>query len=183
MIQKKNKIHKTAIISDNVIIGQGCTVEAYVVIDNAIIGNNVHIKSGSVIGGYGFSFKKKDGNYTKTIDSGKVIIKDNVYIGSNTTIDRGLSENTIINKGTIISNLVHVFHNCYIGENVMICSGSIIGGHAHIEDNVKIRMNTTIRNRIKIKNNSHIGMGAVVIKDVSGNTTVVGNPSKKIKEN
>ena len=79
--------------------------------------------SGSRIGTDGFGYAPDDdGSWAKIPQTGGVIIEDNVHIGANTTIDCGAIDNTIIKTGVKIDNLVHIAHNCEIGENTIIAA-------------------------------------------------------------
>lgn len=124
------------VLYDDVTIGDGTVVHSNVVIyQGTKIGKNCIIHAGAIIGadGFGFVENKQDGSYDKVPQLGNVIIEDNVEIGANSTIDRALIGNTIIRNGTKIDNLVHIAHNCDIGDNTGIAaqtgiSGSVISG-------------------------------------------------------
>jgi len=135
-IAKSAKVHpsaqiaKGAKIGKNSVIMPGCVIGVDVEIgDNCIIypnvtlyrdtkiGNNVKIHAGSVIGSDGFGYAHtKDGVHVKIYHLGRVVIEDDVEIGANTTVDRGVFGETVIKKGTIIDNLVQIAHNCELGE-------------------------------------------------------------------
>ena len=183
----KNKISKDAIISKNslieknVQIGSNSKIESGSIIkQNSIIGKNCIIRSGAVIGASSFSFEREKGNIFHMPIFGGVKIDDNVIIGSNSVISRGSFNNTKIGKNTLIDTLVQIAHNCKIGRNVTITGGSNIGGSVIIEDNVMISPCSNISNNINIGKSSHVGIGSVVIKDVSKNNKVFGNPARKI---
>ena len=154
-------IHSTAVINDCVVIGK-----------------NVCIGAHCSIGFDGFGFgKDESGAYERFPHIGRVIIDDDVEIGSNVCIDRGALSDTIIGKGTKIDNLVHIAHNVRIGKNCHIVALTCIGGSVTVEDNVYIGIGPSIRNQIKIGEGATIGMGAVVVKDVKRGVTVIGNPA------
>ncbi|GAH23341.1 unnamed protein product, partial [marine sediment metagenome] len=96
-------------------------------------------------------------------------------------IDRGTLGDTVIGDGTKIDNLVHVAHNVEIGRNCMIIALTCIGGGVIMEDGVYVGIGGSIRNQIKIGEGAFIGMGAVVLKSVEDNVTVVGNPARKLR--
>jgi UDP-3-O-[3-hydroxymyristoyl] glucosamine N-acyltransferase len=179
-IGKNFSIGPFSYISKNVIIGNNVRIYGNVFIyDNVIIGNNVTINASTVIGTDGFGYERNsDMELEKFPHIGGVQIQDNVEIGSNTCIDKGTLEKTIIGKGTKIDNLVHIAHNVKIGQNCAIIANSLIGGSCIIKNNVYISMSSTIRDKITIGNNAIIGMGSVVTKDVSKNSTVFGVPAK-----
>jgi len=181
VISTFSKIHKSCWIEDNnVRIGKNTIIGPNVCIfKNTVIGDNVEIKANSVIGGKGFqnySFNKK---LISVSHSGGVLIKNDVEIGSNTCVDKGIfRENTIIDSGTKIDNLVHIAHNVKIGKNCTITANSLLGGSSIIKDNSHISMSATIRDQIVIGKNTFVGMGSVVTKDVPSNKIVYGNPAR-----
>jgi len=170
-------------ISENVVIGNNVTILGNVYIhDDVVIGNNVFINASTVIGSDGFGYERNSKmKLEKFPHMGKVEIKNDVEIGSNTCIDKGTLGNTVIGSGTKIDNLVHIAHNVMIGKNCAIVANSLLGGSCKIGNNVYISMSSTIRDQITIDDNAIIGMGSVVVKDVSTNSIVYGVPAKPVK--
>ena len=111
-------------IGDDVVIGDGCVIHPNVTIHAGTqIGNNVVIQSGTVIGSDAFYYNTKKNRevwYKRMQSCGNVIIEDNVEIGSGCTIDRGVTASTIIGKGTIMDNQVHVGHDVTVGKNLSL---------------------------------------------------------------
>jgi UDP-3-O-[3-hydroxymyristoyl] glucosamine N-acyltransferase LpxD len=191
-----HSIIETKEIGLNVYIGHNCYIGNYVTIDdNVIIKNNVSIEgkvkigkntvinSGVSIGNVGFGyFKNSDGIYTKVPHYGGVIIGNNVEIGANTCIDRGILESTVIGNNVKINNLCHIAHNVKIHDYCIITAGVIICGSTEIGKNTYIAPGAIIKNQLTIGENSLIGMGAVVLADVEDNKVVVGIPAKVIRE-
>ncbi len=151
---------------------------------NSIIhkGKNVHIGEYCSIGNDGFQYLEDNGVLIKFPHYGDVIIEDDVEIGNNVCIDRGALSHTIIRKGVKIDNLVHIAHNCDIGENTMVVANAMIAGSVKIGKNCWISPSSSIKNQIKIGDNSLIGMGAVVLKDVEPHSVMVGNPAKLLRK-
>ncbi|MGA2296899.1 MAG: UDP-3-O-(3-hydroxymyristoyl)glucosamine N-acyltransferase [FCB group bacterium] len=127
-------LHSRVTIYDDVKIGDNCEFKTGVVcFDNTVIGNNCIIHAGAVIGDDGFGYEEhKDGSYEKIPQIGNVVIKDNVEIGSNTTIDRAMTGSTIIESGVIIDNLVQIGHNVFVGENTAMAAQVGIAGSCKI---------------------------------------------------
>ena len=136
------------------------------------------VGTNTVIGGEGFGFAKDGDEWIRMPHIKKVIIGNNVEIGSNCTIDRGCLTDTVIGDGVKIDNLCHIAHGVKIGDNTIITAGAIVGGSVIIGKNVWIGINSTIRNGITIGDNAVIGMGSNVVKDVPEGVTVFGNPAK-----
>ncbi len=156
-------------LGDNVQIGAGCVVEQNVTIgDNSRlmarvtlchrvnIGQQVIIHPGVVIGSDGFGLVHDGNNWVKIPQIGTVQIGDQVEIGANTTIDRGALDDTVIEKGVKLDNLIQVAHNVFIGEHTAIagCVGiagsTIIGKHCKISGGVGITGHLTITDNVTI---------------------------------
>ena len=158
LLGKDIQIGSNVTVGDNVVIGSNTVIHSNVTIEsNVKIGANCVFFSGSRIGTDGFGYAPDDdGGWAKIPQTGGVIIEDNVHIGANTTIDCGAIDNTIIKTGVKIDNLVHIAHNCVIGENTIIAAmagfaGSskigkacMIGGGARIGPNITIADRTVI---------------------------------------
>ena len=141
-------------------------------------GKGLVVGRNTVIGREGFGFAKDGDKWIRMPHQGKVIIGDNVEIGSNCTIDRGCLDNTVIGNGVKIDNLCHIAHSCKIGDNTIITAGVIFSGSVTVGKNVWIAPNSTIRTRVTIGDNAFIGIGSNVVKDVPEGTTVYGNPAR-----
>jgi len=117
-IGKNSVIMPGVVIGPDVEIGENCVIYPNVSIyRDTKLGNNVKIHSGSVLGSDGFGYAHtKEGVHVKIYHLGNLIIEDDVEIGANTTVDRGVFTSTVIKKGTIIDNLVQIAHNCELGE-------------------------------------------------------------------
>jgi UDP-3-O-[3-hydroxymyristoyl] glucosamine N-acyltransferase len=172
-------------IDENVTIGDNCTIGANTHIQKGTsIGNRVVVRSNVTIGNWGFGFVKDEatGANVNFPHYGNVVIEDDVQIGSSTCVDRGALGDTIIKKGVKIDNLVHVAHNVVIGENSLIIACTMIGGSTIIGDNCWVAPAVILRNGINIGNNSTLGMGCNVTKDVPANITVTGSPAMPLDD-
>jgi len=147
-------------------------------LDMVRVGSCFKVGTNTVIGGEGFGFAKDGDKWIRMPHIGRVIIGDNVEIGSNCTIDRGCLDNTIIGNGVKIDNMCHIAHSCKIGDNTIITAGVIFSGSVTVGKNVWIAPNSTIKNGITIGDNAFIGIGSNVIKDVPEGATVYGNPAR-----
>lgn len=191
-IQPSASIASSAIIGKNVSIGHNCVIGEYVeigddtvILNNTIItgltkiGKNCIIKSGSVIGEVGFGFVPDENSVPIHMPHfGGIMINDSVAIGANCTIERGMFENTQIDKNVKIDDFVHVGHNVVIEENVRIAAGTIICGAVRIESQCWISPGTTIRERIVIGSKAFVGLASNVVKDVPRDAVLSGNPAK-----
>ena len=180
-IGKNSIIGHNTLIESNVHIGENCVIGNNVLIKNTIIGDNVRILDGSIIGKKGFGFFPQNNFNIRYPHIGMVIIKDNVEIGCNNTIDRGSISNTIIGTNTFLDNQVHIAHNVNIGKNCVITGQVGIAGSSIIGDNVMIGGQSGISGHIKIGNNVQIGGGSGVVKNIPDNTRVMGYPARDVK--
>jgi UDP-3-O-[3-hydroxymyristoyl] glucosamine N-acyltransferase len=145
------------------------------------LGDNIIIKSGTVIGQTGFGFNFDKNKRIKFPHIGRVIIENDVLIGSFCTIDRGSLTDTVIGEFTSIDNQVQIAHNVKIGNFCMIAAQSGIAGSTIIGNNVKIGGQTGISGHLSIGNNVKIGGKSGVIADINDNQTVMGYPAKSIR--
>jgi len=169
-------LKKNIIIGDNVTIGSNCTIS------NSIIGNNVSINDGTVIGKIGYGFKIINKKLTFIPHFGCVKINDNVYIGSNCTIDRGSFSNTTIGKFTMIDNLVQIAHNVQIGSLCFIAAQVGIAGSAIIGDKCMIGGQSGVSGHLTIGNSVNIGGHSGVLSNLKDGSKVIGFPSVSIRD-
>jgi len=155
---KSNKIHPTAIIFPGVKLGKNNIIGAY-----CVIGGNGEIRN------------------TKKFE-GTVEIGDNNVISEYVNIQRPKTagEKTVVGNNNIIMAHCHIAHDCKIGDNTEICAGSVLAGYVTIKSGAKIKVGVKVRNRMIIEENTIVGIGSVVVKNVEENTVVVGNPAKKL---
>lgn len=132
-------IHPSVTIGTDVEIGENCHIFPNVVIgDRTKIGNNVIIQANTVLGGDAFYYRKLNGSFDRLISVGNVIIEDHVEIGNGCTIDRGVTDSTIIGEGSVLDNQIQIGHDTIIGKKVLIASQTGIAGCCIIEDEVTI---------------------------------------------
>lgn len=161
-------------IGSNTIIEDGCVVWSCVK-----IGSNCIIKAGTVLGSEGFEFKNIDGNLIQIPHNKSLQIEDNVIIGSNCVVDKGIyTRDTRIGSGTRIDSNVHVAHAVIIGENCIIASGVLICGSSTIGSSCLLGPRSVISNGLTIGNNSNIKIGSVVLNNLQENSIVIGSPAR-----
>jgi UDP-3-O-[3-hydroxymyristoyl] glucosamine N-acyltransferase len=174
-------------VGNHVVIGKNCIIHANVSIyDHSIIGDNVIVQSSSVIGGDAYYFQRRPEGYKKLESCGRAVLEDDVEIGAMCAIDRGVSGDTIVGKGTKIDNHVQVGHDTWIGKNCLIGAHCAIAGVTKIEDDVILWA------RVSVNKDLTIGAGAIVYamsgvdKSLEGGKKYWGvpvdDPRKKWKE-
>ena len=185
------------VIEDDVVIGRDCILYPFVHIYRGVrigdnfkayahvsvrefsqIGNGVILQDGVKIGtdGYGYA-KQDDGSYYKIVQSGIVVLEDNVEVGANSTIDRGTIGETRIRRGAKIDNLVQVGHASEVGENTLLCAQVGLAGSS------KIGRNVILTGQVGVAGHLEIGDGVIVTaqggvgQDVEPGKVVSGSPS------
>ena len=177
------KIYPHVYVGDNVKIGDNTILYSGVKIyADCPIGSNCIVHSGAVIGSDGFGFAPNpDGTYTKIEQIGNVMIKDNVEIGANTTIDRATMGSTILYDGVKLDNLVHIAHNDEIGENTVMAAQSGVAGSTIIGKNCAFGGHAAITGHITIGDGSKIGPKSGVMSSVKPNSVLLGAPALDFK--
>lgn len=183
-IGKGTVVQPGAFIGNHVVVGKNCLIHANAAIgDHCIIGDDCVIHSNAVIGGDAFYFKKyPDRGYIKMHSCGRVVIGNRVEIGACTTIDRGVSGDTIIGDGCKFDNHVHVGHDTVIGKNCLFAAQVGIAGVVKIEDDV------ILWGQVGVNKDLVIGKGAVVYaqsgvaSSIEGGKTYFGSPVQEARE-
>jgi UDP-3-O-[3-hydroxymyristoyl] glucosamine N-acyltransferase len=160
------------VIERNTIIGDNTVLEANVTIKHGTqIGKNCHLFSGCVIGNDGFGYaeeiKETQKRWVKIPQIGRVIIHDNVDIGANTTIDRGAIDDTVIEEGVKLDNLIQIAHNCRIGAHTVIAGCTGIAGSAIIGKHCKIGGAAMILGHLSIADNVTISPGSMIMRSIN----------------
>jgi UDP-3-O-[3-hydroxymyristoyl] glucosamine N-acyltransferase len=169
-----------AIIGNHVTIGKHSVIYPNVtILDHCTIGNNVIIQAGTIIGSDAFYYNKKtnrDVHYKKMLSCGRVIIENDVEIGANCTIDRGVSSDTIIGAGTKIDNLVHIGHDTVIGKNCLFAAQVGIAGATTIEDGVILWGQVGVSKTLTIGREAEVYAQSGVGSTLEGGKKYFGSP-------
>jgi UDP-3-O-[3-hydroxymyristoyl] glucosamine N-acyltransferase len=171
-------IQPGAFVGNHVKIGKNCIIHANASIyDHCVIGNNVIIHSGAVIGADAFYFQRRPEGYKKLETCGRAVLEDNVEVGAMTTIDKGVSGDTIISFGTKFDNHVQVGHDTYIGRNCLIGAFCAIAGVTRIEDDVILWANVLVNKDLVIGKGAIVLAGSGTEKSLEGGKTYWGIPA------
>jgi UDP-3-O-[3-hydroxymyristoyl] glucosamine N-acyltransferase len=171
-----------AVIGEAVAIGRDCFIGANVSIQFALIGDRVIIHPGVCIGQDGFGLVLGSRGHAKVPQIGRVIIQDNVEIGSNTTIDRGANGDTVIGEGSKIDNQVQIGHNVEIGRHCVIVAQVGISGSTKLGNFVAIGGQAGFLGHLEVGDGAEIAAAAGVHDDVPANSRWAGRPARPIKE-
>jgi len=172
-------IEKNVMIGENVTIGAGCVIERNshigknTVLESNLtikhgtqIGEDCHLFSGCVIGNDGFGYAEQDGAWVKIPQVGRVVIENHVDIGANTTIDRGAIDDTVIEEGVKLDNLIQIAHNCRIGAHTVVAGCTGIAGSAVIGKHCKIGGAAMILGHLSIADNVTISPGSMIMRSI-----------------
>jgi UDP-3-O-[3-hydroxymyristoyl] glucosamine N-acyltransferase len=158
------RIEAGVVVGANVTIGDDCVLYPNVVLyDGVAIGNRVILHAGVCIGADGFGYVRHDHGYHKFPQIGTVVIEDEVEIGAHTCVDRAALGRTRIGRGTKLDNMVHVGHNCDIGERVVIAAQTGISGSVVIEDDVVIGGQVGFGDHTRVQKGAVIGSKAGIL--------------------
>jgi len=168
-------------IGDEVKIGRNCIIHPNVTIHAYTeIGDNVVIQSGTVIGSDAFYYNTKKNRpvwYKKMLSCGNVVIEDDVEIGANCTIDRGVTADTRIGRGSRIDNLVHIGHDIILGNNCLIAAQVGIAGGTVLEDGVILWGQVGVNKTIRLGSNAVVMGQSGVVSNIEGNKVYWGTPA------
>ena len=182
-IGENTVVQPSTFVGNNVVIGNNCRIHSNVSIyDDCVIGNNVTIHAGTVLGADAFYYKKRPEGFDKLKSGGRVVIEDNVDLGALCTIDRGVTGDTTIKKGTKIDNQVHIGHDTVVGEKCLIASQTGIAGCVVIENEVTIWGQVGITSGITIGEKAVILAQSGISKSLEGGQTYFGYPAGEARE-
>lgn len=188
MISETAKIGKGTIIQPNVFIGnhvkigKNCLIHPNVSIyDYTEIGDDVIIHSGTVIGADAFYYQKRNNKFLKFYSSGRVLINNNVEIGANSNIDKGVTGDTIIGEYTKIDNHVHVGHDTTVGKRCLFAAHVGIAGTVTIEDDVILWGQAGVSKDLTIGKGAIVYAQSGVSKTLEGGKIYFGSPAQEAR--
>ncbi|TAG44543.1 MAG: UDP-3-O-(3-hydroxymyristoyl)glucosamine N-acyltransferase [Betaproteobacteria bacterium] len=168
-------IHSNASVGDNVTIGRDCVIRPGVSIyDGCVIGDRCIIHSGTVIGADGFGFQPTASGWVKVAQVGRVIIGNDVEIGSNTSIDCGAIEDTVIGNGVKIDNLVQIAHNCRVGDHTAIAGCAGLAGSTIVGARCMIGGGAMLTGHMTVCDDAVISGGTLVSSSVTDPGRITG---------
>ena len=191
-IGARTRIEAGAVIGEGVVVGEDCRIYPRAVLySGTTLGNRVVVHAGAVLGADGFGYVRdtKSGAYTQFPQQGTLVIEDDVEIGANSTIDRGALKQTRIGRGTKIDNLVHIGHNCDIGEDVILVMGtgisgsSTVGSGSVLAGQVGIGDHVTVGPGIILGGQAGVFSGSTLTNEgVKPGTVFYGTPARPLRQ-
>ena len=169
-------------IGHDVVIGKNCLFYPNVVIgERTVIGDNVIIHSGTVLGADAFYYKKRETGFDKMKSVGNVVIENDVEIGANCTIDRGVTASTTIGEGTKLDNQIQIGHDTIIGKKCLMASQVGVAGCCIIEDEVTLWGQVGITSGVTIGAKAVVSAKSGVSKSLAGGKLYMGSPAEEGK--
>jgi UDP-3-O-[3-hydroxymyristoyl] glucosamine N-acyltransferase len=156
-----------SVIGPNAELGEDCLLHARVVIQHGcLLGKRVILHPGVVIGADGFGLAWQGESWLKVPQTGRAILEDDVEVGANTCIDRGALDDTVIETGAKLDNLIQIAHNCRIGRHTAIAACVGIAGSTHIGAYCQIGGAAMIIGHLHICDRVTVSAGTFVAKDI-----------------
>jgi len=178
VIDANVKLGEGVVIGSSSVVGEGASIAAgsrlqssVVIYHGCQIGRSCHIASGTVIGADGFGYANQSGVWVKIPQVGRVIIGNHVDFGANSTIDRGALDDTIIEDGVKLDNLIQVGHNCIVGEHTVIAGCVGIAGSAKIGKRCRIGGAAMILGHLEIADDVTVSPGSMITRSLNKSDT------------
>ena len=183
-IGARSRIGPATTIGAGVVIGEDCDIGATVSLMCCLISDDVIIHPGVRIGqdGFGFIFDPIEVRHRKVPQLGRAIIKDDVEIGANTTIDRGALGDTVIGAGCRIDNQVQIAHNVVLGARCIVVSQVGISGSCQIGDDVVLAGQVGLADHVKVGSKAQVAAKSGVMRNIEPEQVVMGYPAKPVRE-
>ncbi|MFH1160010.1 MAG: UDP-3-O-(3-hydroxymyristoyl)glucosamine N-acyltransferase [bacterium] len=176
-------IQPGAFVGNHVTIGKHCLIHANVSIyDHSVIGDRVILHSGCVIGADAFYFQRRPDGWKKLESCGRVVLEDDVEIGALTSIDKGVSGDTIISLGTKIDNHVQIGHDTFIGRHCLIGAHCAIAGVTRIEDEVILWARVSVNKDLVIGRKAVVYAMSGIDKSLEGGKVYWGVPAEEARK-
>ncbi len=176
-------IFANAYVGQRSIVGADCVLNPNVIImEDVTLGERVIIHGGTVVGSDGFGYLQHDNKHIRIPQVGEIVIGDDVEIGALTTIDRAAIDTTTIGRGTKIGDLVHIGHNCEIGEDVLLLPTVAVSGSVSIGNRAVLAGRSGTSDNITVGEGAVLGGTCVAFKDVKPGAVMWGNPARDMKQ-
>lgn len=172
-------LHPHVVIYEGAQIGDDFTAHSHAAIrEFCRIGDRVILQNGVVVGGDGFGFAKRaDGTHFKIVQSGPVVIEDDVEIQTLTSVDRATVGETRVKRGAKIDSLVQIGHACVVGEDNIICAQTGLAGSSILEKSVLLAGQVGVSGHLTIHDNAVVYAQSGIGGDVAPGSVISGSPA------
>jgi UDP-3-O-[3-hydroxymyristoyl] glucosamine N-acyltransferase len=170
-------------LGDGVSIGEDSVLGPRVVCyPGARIGRRAVLKAGAVIGGDGFGYLSGASGHARIPHIGACVLGDDVEVGSNSCVDRGSLDDTVIGRGTKLDNLVHVGHNVRIGERCLLMAGVGVAGSTRVGNDVILAGHVGVTDHLNIGDGARIAAKSAIFGDVPAGAVMSGHPARSNRQ-
>jgi len=171
-------VHAHVVIGADCRIGTGTVLHPGVVLyDRSELGDRCIVHAGVVLGADGYGYASGSGEHRKLPHLGRVIVEDDVEIGANSTVDRGMLDETRVGAGTKIDNLVMVAHNVVTGRHCLLVAQSGVAGSAQLGDGVVLAAQSGIIGHVEIADRTLIGTKSALLRSSAEGEKLAGIPA------
>jgi UDP-3-O-[3-hydroxymyristoyl] glucosamine N-acyltransferase len=181
-IGRDTEVGPNSVIGAGAGLGRGCMIGSNVSIGFALIGDNVRILSGAVIGEAGFGVAAGRTGAIDIPQLGRVILQDGVTVGANSCIDRGAWDDTVVGENTKIDNLVQVAHNVRLGRSCALAAHTGISGSTVVGDGVQFGGRAGVADHVNIGDGARVAAAAGVMRDLPAGETWGGMPAQPVRQ-
>ena len=172
-------LHPGVYLGPGSTVGDDCVLHPHVVLyDGVLVGSRVILHAGVVLGADGFGYRFRNGRFEKIPQLGTVHVGDDVEIGANTTVDRGMIGPTVVGTGTKLDNLVMIGHNCEIGKHNVFASQVGLAGSCSTGDYVRLAGQVGTADHVHLGQGCTVGAKSGVHKVIPAGETHVGYPAR-----
>lgn len=184
VVEKGARIGSGVALHSHVVVGRDCVIgrdsvlyPRVVLYAGSVLGERCILHAGVVVGSDGFGYALHDDTHVKLEHGGQVVVEDDVEIGSNSTLDRGLLGETRIGRGSKIDNLVQVAHNVRLGQSCLLISQSGIAGSSHLGKGVVLAGQSGVAGHLNLGDGVQVAAKSAVFKSVEPGRTIAGIPA------
>jgi UDP-3-O-[3-hydroxymyristoyl] glucosamine N-acyltransferase len=181
-IGKNTIVEPFAVVSEGCVIGDNCRLGAHCCIAYTIMGNNCYIYNGARIGQDGFGFQTINGVHKRIPQLGRVIMGNDIEVGSCSCIDRGALGDTVIGDGCRVDNLVQIAHNDKMGRGCVIVSQTGIAGSCTFGDYVVCGGQSGFADHLNVGSGAQVAAQSGVMRDIEPGTVMMGSPCVPFKD-
>ncbi len=173
------EIHPHVVLYPGVSVGNNCLLHSHVIVrEDCILGNRVILQNGAVVGSDGFGFAPtREGGFYKICQTGRVLIEDDVEIGSNTTIDRAAVGDTIIRRGAKVDNLVQIGHGAQVGPDCVLAAQVGLAGSTRLGRGVWVGGQVGFAGHLEVGDKAIITAQSGTSHDIAPGAVMSGSPA------
>ena len=171
-------LHPHVVMGKRCRVGSECVLHPMVVLyDDTVLGNQVTLHSGVVLGADGFGYAQSAEGHQKVPQVGRVVVEDRVEIGSNSTVDRAMLDETRLGEGTKVDNLVMIAHNVQVGQHCLLIAQVGVAGSARLGNHVVLAGQSGVGGHVDVGDGVQVASKSAVYKPAEPGSRLAGIPA------